>query len=174
MKITIFCTGFFLGILTICSCFYIPNKLQIHKKIDTLQQDSIQDSIKQEVDSVPIKLEQPEFFLEDKPNIAALKEACKYYNIQHVDIVIAQALLETGHFKSKQCREKNNLFGLYDSVNRRYYSFNHWTESVKAYYDLVQYRYKEGDYYTWLVKIRYASDPKYINKVKQIQKDNNL
>lgn len=174
MKTTLFCTGLFLGILIGCSSFYIPNRFQMHKEIDTLQQDSIQDSIKQELDTVPVKLEQPEFFLADKPTIELLKQACDYYQIKYPNIVIAQAILETGHFKSNLCVNGNNLFGLYNSHKRQYYRFNHWTESVKAYRDLVQYRYKSGDYYTWLVKIRYASDPKYINRVKQIQKDNNL
>jgi hypothetical protein len=38
-------------------------------------------------------------------------------------IVLAQALLETGYFKSRVCKEYNNLFGLYDSKNREYFRF---------------------------------------------------
>ena len=30
-----------------------------------------------------IKLEQPEFFLEDKPTIELVLQACEYYNIQN-------------------------------------------------------------------------------------------
>ena len=124
----------------------------------------------EEVDSLAVKLQQPEFFLEDKPTPAAVLEACKYYEIQYPEIVTSQSILETGHYKSKVCLQYNNLFGLYNSKKRDYYSFNHWTESVKAYYDLVQYRYKEGDYYAWLSKIGYAEDPNYIAKVKSVQK----
>ena len=124
----------------------------------------------EEVDSLAVKLQQPEFFLEDKPTPAAVLEACKYYEIQYPEIVTSQSILETGHYKSKVCLQYNNLFGLYNSKKRDYYSFNHWTESVKAYYDLVQYRYKEGDYYAWLSKIGYAEDPNYITKVKSVQK----
>ena len=127
-----------------------------------------------EPDSVCIVLEQPEFFLANTPTVELVLQACEYYDIQHADIVVSQAILETGHFRSKLCLEHNNLFGLYNSYKHEFFKFNHWTESVKAYRDLVQYRYKSGDYYTWLVKIGYASDPRYINKVKQIQKDNNL
>lgn len=124
----------------------------------------------EEVDSLAVKLQQPEFFLEDKPTPAAVLEACKYYEIQYPEIVTSQSILETGHYKSKVCLQYNNLFGLYNSRKRDYYSFNHWTESVKAYYDLVQYRYKGGDYYEWLNRIGYAEDPNYIAKVKSVQK----
>lgn len=124
----------------------------------------------EEVDSLAVNLQQPEFFLEDKPTPSLVLEACKYYEIQYPEIVTAQSILETGHYKSKVCLQYNNLFGLYNSKKRDYYSFNHWTESVKAYYDLVQYRYKEGDYYEWLSKIGYTEDPNYIAKVKSVQK----
>ena len=39
-----------------------------------------------------------------------------------------------------------------------------------AYRDMIQYRYKDGDYYEWLKKIGYAEDPQYITKVKGIVK----
>lgn len=117
-----------------------------------------------------IVLEQPEFFLSDTITVEGLYKACEYYEIQQPDIVVAQAILETGFFKSDLCLKRHNLFGLFNSRTMDFYSFNHWTESVKAYYDLVQYRYKEGDYYAWLSKIGYAEDPNYIAKVKSVQK----
>lgn len=127
-----------------------------------------------ESDELPINLEQPEFFLEDIPTPELVKQACEYYDIQYSDIVIAQAILETGHFRSKNCKERNNLFGLYNSYKKEYFVFNHWAESVQAYYDLVQYRYKEGDYYDWLQKIGYAEDPEYITKIKKVKASYNL
>lgn len=126
------------------------------------------------VEPLPIKLEQPEFFLEDKPTKELVKEACEYYSIKHSDIVVSQAILETGHFRSDNCVKHNNLFGLYNSKKKQFYKFNHWTESVKAYRDMVQYRYKEGDYCFWLEKIGYAEDPEYIKKVTNIKKRYNL
>ena len=92
------------------------------------------------IDSITIKLEQPEFFLKDKPTVELVLQACEYYNIQHPDIVVAQAILETGHFRSENCIKKNNLFGLYNSYKHEFFEFNHWSESVKAYHDLIQYR----------------------------------
>ena len=136
----------------------------------SIQSNTVEVTPQEQCDSLPIKLQQPEFFLEDKPTPVLVLEACKYYEIQYPEIVTAQSILETGHYKSKVYLQYNNLFGLYNSKKRDYYSFNHWTESVKAYYDLVQYRYKEGDYYAWLSKIGYAEDPNYIAKVKSVQK----
>lgn len=121
-------------------------------------------------ESVPVKLEQPEFFLFDKPTNDLVIEACKYYDIKHHGIVVSQAILETGHYRSENCIVNNNLFGLYNSSKKEYHSFNHWTESVKAYRDKVQYRYKEGDYYNWLNNIGYAEDSLYIPKIKDIKK----
>ena len=151
--------GIFLGGLICITSMCEPDKATA-SEITTVE----------EVDSLAVKLQQPEFFLEDRPTPVLVLEACKYYEIQYPEIVTAQSILETGHYKSKVCLQYNNLFGLYNSKKRDYYSFNHWTESVKAYYDLVQYRYNEGDYYDWLSKIGYAEDPNYIAKVKSVQK----
>lgn len=99
-----------------------------------------------------------------------LIEALDYYGIQYPQIVYAQALLETGHFSSSVCKNYNNLFGLYNSKIKDYYSFEHWSDSVKAYRDFVQYKYKGNtDYYTFLVKLPYATDPNYIMKIKQLE-----
>lgn len=99
-----------------------------------------------------------------------LIEALDYYGIQYPQIVYAQALLETGHFKSKLCTQYNNLFGLYNSRTRSYYRFDNWWDSVIAYRDKVQYKYKGNtDYYTFLVNLPYATDPNYIRKIKQLE-----
>lgn len=91
--------------------------------------------------------------------------------ILYPKIVLAQAILETGWFRSSVCRSKHNLFGLTNPRTGKYYEFNHWTESVRAYYTKVQYKYKGGNYLLWLDEIGYAEDPKYIiqlNKVFQM------
>lgn len=38
-----------------------------------------------------------------------LMEALEYYEIHHKEIVYAQAILETGHFKSGGCKKGNNF-----------------------------------------------------------------
>lgn len=116
-----------------------------------------------------VRLEQPEFLLSEEPDSALLIEALDYYGVKHPEIVYAQAILETGHFRSKVCREYNNLFGLYNSRTESYYKFDHWSESVVAYLDFIQDRYKPpNDYYKFLSDIGYAEDPEYINKLKRI------
>jgi hypothetical protein len=90
--------------------------------------------------------------------------------IKYPKIVLSQAILETGWFKSPVCRNKHNLFGLTNPRTGKYYEFNHWTESVKAYYTKVQYRYKGGNYLLWLKKIGYAEDPGYIRAVIRVLK----
>ena len=121
----------------------------------------------QDIRHTPIK--NPTFY--DKSPQDGLWEALLFYDIKHPEIVYAQALLETGYFRSKGCTRDNNLFGLYNSKMKRYHKFNHWTESVVKYKEWIQYRYKPpNDYYEFLRKIHYAEDPMYITKLKQVVK----
>ena len=89
-------------------------------------------------------------------------------NIYHPDIVLAQAKLETGNYKSKACTVYNNLFGL-RKPDGSYYKFNSWQESVKAYKDWIQNKYTPpNDYYDFLDSIGYAEDVSYISKLRDI------
>ena len=90
--------------------------------------------------------------------------------ILYPKIVLAQAILETGWFRSSVCRNKHNLFGLTNTRTGKYYEFNHWTESVRAYYTKVQYKYKGGNYLLWLDEIGYAEDPNYLVEIISILK----
>ena len=101
-------------------------------------------------------------------NIGNLASVLDKYGVTHQQVVIAQALLETGYFTSRVCLECNNLFGLRRPKDGAYYEFDNWEESVKAYRDYIQYRYKGGDYYQFLQRIGYAEDPNYVSKVRQI------
>jgi flagellum-specific peptidoglycan hydrolase FlgJ len=101
-------------------------------------------------------------------NISNLYQALDKNGIAFPKIVVAQALLETGYFTSNVCLNYNNLFGLRKPNEGSYYRFNNWEESVKAYKDYVQYKYKGGDYFRFLQRIGYAEDPNYLYKVKSI------
>ena len=88
--------------------------------------------------------------------------------ILYPKIVLAQAILETGWFRSSVCRNKHNLFGLTNPRTGKYYEFNHWTESVRAYYTKVQYKYKGDNYLLWLDEIGYAEDSDYVLVITKI------
>ena len=109
---------------------------------------------------------------ENKTPEEGIDEALQYYNIEHPTIVKAQAILETARFTSDLCVKNNNLFGLYDSKNKRYYSYNHWWESIEAYKKLIQRKYDNSKYYyMFLEDIKYAKDKEYINKLKEIAEE---
>lgn len=112
------------------------------------------------------------FLKSDVVNDSILYLALKHYKIKYPKIVLAQAKLETGNYTSKNFKKKNNLFGLYNSRKKTYHSFTHWTKSIEAYKDMIEYRHKDGEnYYSFLKRIKYASSPTYIKYVKQIEKD---
>ena len=114
--------------------------------------------------------EQPKFFSQTPKE--GLEEALSYYGLEHKDIVYAQAILETGHFKSKVCLKYNNLFGLYNSKEKRYCRFNHWTESVVAYKEWIQKKYQPpNNYYVFLEEINYAEEKSYTRLLKEIVKN---
>lgn len=114
--------------------------------------------------------------------ISKLKEL----NFKFPHIVLAQAKLETAHFKSKMFNENNNLFGMKQAVTRintaggtqhGHAYYDTWTESV---YDYALYSStylhklkSESDYFSYLSS-SYAEDPNYILKLQKIIEDQNL
>lgn len=101
------------------------------------------------------------------PNLYA---EIKRNGILYPKVVLAQAILETGWFRSSLCRERHNLFGLTNPHTGKYYEFGHWTESVRAYLTKVQYKYKGGNYLLWLRDIGYAEDPGYVEAIFKVLK----
>lgn len=100
-------------------------------------------------------------------NDSTLFEMLKKEKIKHPKIVLAQAKLETGNYKSSLCKNKHNLFGI--KSRRGYRTFNTYIECIRYYRDHIQSKYDgHSDYYTFLKRIKYASDPKYIYKLKKL------
>ena len=95
---------------------------------------------------------------------------CALYSDSCHRVVIHGRIELRRYFTSRVCLECNNLFGLRRPSDGSYYEFDRWEESVKAYKDYVQYKYKGGDYLLFLKRIGYAEDPDYIVKVHQIAK----
>lgn len=116
-------------------------------------------------------------FTNKELNDENLISCMEYYGIDNTKWVLAQAKLETGHYKSNLCRNGNNLFGLYNSRKGSFFKFNHWSLSVKAYKDFIQRegrydkdKYTEQNYHKYLTKIGYAEDPNYIERLRVIMK----
>jgi hypothetical protein len=88
--------------------------------------------------------------------------------IQHPNIVMKQAIVETGWFKTKFLMSRNNLFGF---RAKNYLYFKNWKESVVYYKNWQDKRYtnKNEDYYAFLVRIKYASAPGYTNYLKKMK-----
>ena len=93
-----------------------------------------------------------------------LKAELNKHKIPHANIVLAQAKLESGNFKSSLVHSHQNIFGL--RKGNKYRKYSHWTECVASYKELISSRYKGGNYYAFLKEIGYAEDKKYIEKLK--------
>ena len=100
--------------------------------------------------------------------LANLIDVIEEVGLNNQLFVLAQAVLETGHFTSPVCKNYHNLFGLYDSKHKDYYRFARWEDSVVGYQKFIQYRYKGGNYLQFLKRIGYAEDPRYTITVAKI------
>lgn len=99
-----------------------------------------------------------------------LKELLIKEGVQHVDIVLRQAIQETGWFKCDNCSlSKNNIFGFY--YKKKYISYDNWQECVRYYKRWQDRHYKGGDYYAFLKKVGFAADPMYVKRLKFIEVD---
>jgi len=98
-------------------------------------------------------------------------------------IVVSQAILETNTFSSSIFSENNNLFGMKEpsvrqttaiGTNRGHAEYVHWTYSIKDYKLWYDYMTRNGvyyNYYTFLTRIGYAEDEKYISKLRNIERN---
>jgi hypothetical protein len=83
--------------------------------------------------------------------------------LKHPEILMKQIKLETGNLKRIK---GNNLFGFRKDD---YLSFDTWVDCIKFAKVWQDKRYKGGNYYAFLVKINYAEDSLYIEKLKRIR-----
>ncbi|QQO91714.1 mannosyl-glycoprotein endo-beta-N-acetylglucosaminidase [Flavobacterium phage vB_FspM_immuto_2-6A] len=107
-------------------------------------------------------------------------------NFRFPHIILAQAKLESGHFKSGIFLENNNMFGMREAklrsnlakgTNRAHAYYDSWQDSVldyALYYSTYLYKIKtEGEYFEYL-RQNYAEDPTYVQRLKQIIKKQDL
>lgn len=115
-------------------------------------------------------------FSEDK-----MVEKIKELGFKYPHIVMAQAILETGHFKSPVFQENHNLFGMKEATSRlnlakgtqnNHASYSNWEDSVMD-YALWSSTYankaqSENEYFQILNSLGYAEDGTYEMKLKEI------
>jgi hypothetical protein len=115
-----------------------------------------------------------------------LIQEIKGLNFKFPHIVYAQSLLETGKFTSPIFKENNNLFGMKEAVVRLTTSlgtedghaiYKNWKESLTD-YALYCATYlnsidNEDDYIGYLSQ-KYAADPSYSKKLRELIKNENL
>jgi len=100
--------------------------------------------------------------------IQEVKDYISKTSLKHKDIVIAQVMQETRWLKCSNCsKDRNNLFGW--TWKKKYLEFETWEESVDYYVRWQKRHYEDGDYYAFLKRVGFATDPKYIHKIKSIQ-----
>jgi len=115
-----------------------------------------------------------------------LIEKINQLNFRYPHIILAQAKLESGHFKSTIFLENNNMFGMKEAklranlakgTNRGHAYYETWQESVID-YALYYSSYlrsinTEGEYFEYL-RQNYAEDVTYVQRLKQIIKKEEL
>ena len=121
------------------------------RKTTVIQKDTIRDTIYAKIPPLSRK--------------SVLNELHKQ-SIPHANIVLAQAIHETGGFKSKLCRTHNNIFGIKKNDNE-YRRYSNYVECIRDYKKRISNKYKGGDYYNFLIRLKYAEDPEYIQKLKR-------
>ena len=119
---------------------------------------------------------------QDSVSVDSLKMMVWSLPFKHKDIVIAQAILETGWFKSKNYQINNNLFGMKQVFSRAttadttingYSHYPNWRMSVIDYY--IKQSVRESiipssreSYFHYLDKIYSEVGPSYSNQLKDI------
>jgi hypothetical protein len=115
-----------------------------------------------------------------------LIEKINQLNFRYPHIILAQAKLESGHFKSTIFLENNNMFGMKEAklranlakgTNRGHAYYDTWQDCILD-YALYYSTYlsdirTEGEYFEYL-RQNYAEDPTYIQRLKQIIKKQDL
>jgi hypothetical protein len=115
----------------------------------------------------------------------ALIEEIKCHDFKYPDLILAQAVLESGHFKSNVFKENNNLFGM-RQPRKRYTlckgsNLNHgvyanWKVSVedRMIYDTLYLKDMTRTQYKRFLDNTYATGGNYTVKLEKIIKQNDL
>lgn len=115
-----------------------------------------------------------------------LIEKIKQLNFKYPHIILAQAKLESGNFKSTIFLENKNMFGMREAklranlakgTNRAHAYYDSWQESLYDYalfYSTYLYDIKTEEEYFGYLEQYYAEDPTYVQRLKQMIKKQDL
>lgn len=116
-------------------------------------------------------------------NKESLVKTMKDFGIQHVDVVLAQAILESGTFTSKMFQRKNNMFGMKVPKKREttaidkktykgYATYKSWVDCVKDYKLYQDYITKNKKItrseYLSILSRSYSETPNYVTMLNKI------
>lgn len=115
----------------------------------------------------------------------ALIEEIKCHDFKYPDIILAQAVLESGHFKSAVFKENNNLFGmklprkrytLCTGTNLNHGYFENWKVSLedRFIYDTLYLKDMTRTQYKKYLDRVYAKGKNYSGKIEKIIKCNDF
>jgi arsenate reductase-like glutaredoxin family protein len=94
------------------------------------------------------------------------KTMLKQHKVKYHEIVYNQARLETGNFTSRGFKQLNNPLGF--TLNGKLMKFKTLEHSVTYLKDLQARRMKKHEHwYDFLVRVKWATDKTYIDKLKQ-------
>lgn len=170
MKQQIYQNGFYLllGLIlgTLITIISAP-KSSPKPSENAIRIEMVKDSVKVTSKDKNVKIAEVKPIVKSKVlNETNLKAELIKKNIPHANIVLAQAKLETGNFKSNLVHTHQNIFGL--KKGNRYRRYSHWTECVEDYKKCISNRYNGGSYYAFLNRIGYASHPNYTRLLKEM------
>jgi len=114
-------------------------------------------------------------------------EELKRLNVKFPHIVMAQAIVETGHYKSTVFKENHNLFGMKQATLRintakgtqnGHAYYDNWQQSIYD-YAFYQCRYlsnikNEKEYFLYLSSVYAEAGDGYVNLVKQVIQNQKL
>jgi uncharacterized FlgJ-related protein len=157
--------GMIVGFFVISSLIPIKS----HKKINVSEEQKI------------IVIKEYNEFSEKK-----LIEKIKDLNFKFPHIILAQAKLESGNYKSIVFLENNNLFGMRQAktriniskgTNRQHAYYDSWHDSVvdyALYYACYLKNLNSEEQYFDYLRQNYAENSYYVNKLKEIIVEQNL
>lgn len=134
---------------------------------------------------IPIK------YITDTENVLIIKDENEFsekkliekiskLNFKFPHIILAQSILETGHYKSKIFKENDNLFGMKEArvrlnlakgTQHGHAYYNNWEESLTDYalwYSTYAYKCKTEKQLFKLLDKQYAEASAYVSSLQQI------